>query len=286
GGRINALVRPMHVANFINEVEEGVVYVLKNYQVESNTGIYKTTICTWRLVINKDTKFIKWPKPFPTFRFIFRDFATLMDIDNVDETMLFDVIGVVVEIEPIQIKIVKGKPTQMIVFSLMNLEGQKKNCTLWGQYVDQLIAIEHHYMGEKQPFVIIMQMCRAKVFDGEVRITTSKDVTLIICVDVPEILEFRRSLAAGRLRNTQIVSNSSFIVKTEIQQLEDGDIVVSTVDSLHDCVEAKDIWVCATINSIIDEWWYLACTRCSSSMETDGGNHRCRKCTHNRGIFR
>ncbi|CAA0811437.1 Unknown protein, partial [Striga hermonthica] len=237
GGRINALVRPMHVANFINEVEEGAVYVLKKYLVESNVGIYQTTICTWRLVINKDTKFIKWPHPFPTFRFVFRDFATLMDIDNVDERMLFDVIGVVVEIQPIQMKNVRGVTTQMVVFSLMNLEGKKKNCTLWGQYVDQLIAIEHHYMNEQQPFVIIMQMCRAKVFDDEVRITTSKDVTLLICVDVPEVLEFRRRLAASKRRNTTLVSNSSMIVKTEIQQLEDGDVFVSTVDSLYDNVE-------------------------------------------------
>ncbi|CAA0816402.1 Unknown protein [Striga hermonthica] len=47
-----------------------------------------------------------------------------------------------------------------------------------------------------------------------------------------------------------------------------------------------DTWICATIDSIIDDWWYLSCVRCSCSMENDKGIYTCRKCSHTRGTFR
>ncbi|CAA0834977.1 Unknown protein, partial [Striga hermonthica] len=47
-----------------------------------------------------------------------------------------------------------------------------------------------------------------------------------------------------------------------------------------------DTWVCATIDSIIDNWWYLACLRCNCSMENDNGSYTCRKSSHTRGTFR
>ncbi|CAA0808696.1 Unknown protein, partial [Striga hermonthica] len=197
------------------------------------------------------------------------------------------VIGLVVETHPIQIKNVKGGPTQMINFTLMDLDGLTMTCTVWGSYVDQFIAFVNYYVEANDPFVLIMQMCRAKPWNGEVQVTTSKDVTHLIGVhDIAEVQDFLEKMSTTKLKSVKLRSNSSLVVKSEFQGLEDGDVIVSSVDSLHETEEAMDTWVCASIDSIIDNWWYLACKRCNSKMNCEDGDMHCTKCTNTRGTAR
>ncbi|CAA0816526.1 Unknown protein [Striga hermonthica] len=51
-------------------------------------------------------------------------------------------------------------------------------------------------------------------------------------------------------------------------------------------MQETDVWVCATVVSIIDEWWYNSCRRCTSKMEEANGELNCSKCSHKFGIFR
>ncbi|CAA0815600.1 Unknown protein [Striga hermonthica] len=93
-------------------------------------------------------------------------------------------------------------------------------------------------------------------------------------------------MSTTKLKSVKLRSNSSLVVKSEFQGLEDGDVIVSSVDSLHETEEAMDTWVCASIDSIIDNWWYLACKRCNSKMNCEDGDMYCTKCTNTRGTAR
>ncbi|GER55492.1 replication protein A 70 kDa DNA-binding subunit, partial [Striga asiatica] len=267
GGRITGIVRAINIPTFKDEFEEGAVYAFRNYQVESNIGIYRSTIAQYRLILHGRTEHISYKGDFSIFRFDFRRFITLIDIEKIDESMLFDVLGMVVEINPVQMKNVKGVQTRMIAFSLMDPEGNVLPCTLWGTYVDQFLNYENQLAHNGNPWPLIIQLAHLREWDEKVQVTSSKDITrLITGQNIPDIVEFVNRAAAGPLSRARLISKSAIIVKSELQELADGDVVVSAVDSLFATAEETDVWICATVESIIDEWWYHSCRRCTSKM--------------------
>ncbi|GER40789.1 replication protein A 70 kDa DNA-binding subunit [Striga asiatica] len=235
------------------------VYKIRNYYLDSNIDKYRSTAAKYKLLIHTDTEVLEMHAYFPSWHFQFRSFADFKDVENVDESYLFDVIGMVIEIHPVQSKWVHGQKSQMIVFSLMDLNGIVIQSTLWGHYVDQLIAFETHFESETtgEPWVLIMQLCRARFWE-----------------------------ASPWAKKSKYVTNSKIVLKSEMEELENGDLVVSSVDSLFDSDEEVKCWVCATIDSIVDEWWYLACNRCKGKMADEDGKLSCTKCAHNKGVFR
>ncbi|CAA0816900.1 Unknown protein [Striga hermonthica] len=72
----------------------------------------------------------------------------------------------------------------------------------------------------------------------------------------------------------------------EIDDLKTGDVVVTSVYSLYEIEETPGIWVCATIETVIDDWCYLACRRCSGKMENIDDQVECTKCKATIGIYR
>lgn len=64
------------------------------------------------------------------------------------------------------------------------------SCTLWREYVDDIMT----YMDKvgEEPVVIVLQMCRAKRYKGEVSVSNTFFVTkLIINENLAEIHDFR-----------------------------------------------------------------------------------------------
>ncbi|GER32363.1 replication protein A 70 kDa DNA-binding subunit [Striga asiatica] len=235
GTRISGIIRGVHLSKMAGYFHECGIYKIRNYYLDSNIDKYRSTAAKYKLLIHTDTEVLEIHAYFPSWHFQFRSFADFQDVENVDESYLFDVIGMVIEIHPVQSKWVHGQKSQMIVFSLMDLNGIVIKSTLWGHYVDQLIAFETHFESEAtgEPWVLIMQLCRARFWE-----------------------------ASPWAKKSKYVTNSKIVLKSEMEELENGDLVVSSIDSLFDSDEEVKCWVCAAIDSIVDEWWYLACNRC------------------------
>lgn len=74
----------------------------------------------------------------------------------------------------------------------MFFRNQKLQCTWWGNFVDDLTS----YLGNigDEPVIVVLQMCRASRFKGEVRVFNTFDVSkLILNGDFEQIIEFRNS---------------------------------------------------------------------------------------------
>ncbi|CAA0826996.1 Unknown protein, partial [Striga hermonthica] len=166
GHRMAGQIRSVNIPKFKDFIKEGEVYAIRNYQVDSNIGLYRSTMHKFKMVIHGMTEILKFKGDFPYFRFDFRNFVTLQDPNNVDESTLFDIIGVVVEIGSVAIKEFNGVPTKMIVFHLIDLEENKLSCTLWNEYVDIFLQHEQqHAVVEGRQWIMIINLCRAKPFD-------------------------------------------------------------------------------------------------------------------------
>ncbi|GER36087.1 jasmonate-zim-domain protein 1 [Striga asiatica] len=194
--------------------------------------MYRSTISQYRLILHGRTEHISYKGDFPIFRFDFRRFITLIDAEKIDESMLFDVIGMVVEIHPVQ-----NEECQR------SKKGNVLPCTLWGTYVDQFLNFESQLDHNGNHWTLIIQLGRSRSWDEKVQVTSSKDITRLIAGEnIPDIVEFCNRAAVGLLSRAHLISKSAIIVKSELQELADGDVVVSVVDSLYDTAEETDVW--------------------------------------------
>ncbi|KAL3648220.1 hypothetical protein CASFOL_007644 [Castilleja foliolosa] len=169
GGRITAVVKPPHLSLFDQRLVQGRVYGIKTntYHLENNHGKFLTSLHKLRIVFQPKTHLVDLLEEFffPEFMFDFRDFATLVDPDTIDETLLFDVIGKVTEIHEAREMEFSGNKTKLMEIVLENLRGMQLRCTLWGDYVDEILRFEANIRSVAP--VIILQLCRAKVRNGE-----------------------------------------------------------------------------------------------------------------------
>ncbi|XP_073022293.1 uncharacterized protein [Primulina eburnea] len=103
--------------------------------------------------------------------FEFKSFRDLKNADVIDENELFDVIGKIIARDPPQNKEISGRATKLLDLVIEDLENNKLPCTLWGNFVDEIMA----YLGTvgDEPVVVILQMCRARRFRGEVRVQSA-----------------------------------------------------------------------------------------------------------------
>ncbi|CAA0830883.1 Unknown protein, partial [Striga hermonthica] len=124
-------------------------------------------------------------------------------------------------------------------------------------------------------------------FAEKVQVTTSLNVTKLIAHDsVDEIRDFWTRYSTSNLKLKSYTSNSKTVVKTELDELLSGEKQVSSVYALFETKEPKTMWVCALIDSIVDNWWYFACRSCSSKMINSDNGFKCPKCSKEAGKFR
>ncbi|KAL3615143.1 hypothetical protein CASFOL_040804 [Castilleja foliolosa] len=293
GGRITGhVVKSYHLASLDAKIVQGRVYGIRknNYYVENNTGKYLTTLHKFRIVLHGLTKLVEIPEEsfFPDFMFDFRNFNTLANPDTIDETLLFDVIGKVIEIHNAQERDFHGKNARLIEMVLEDLSGIQVRCTLWDDYVDQVLAFEGN-LGSGTP-VIILQLCRAKVWNDKVYISNSFDTTQIHTLEsIPAIELFKSQITTDNLDRSQSMSRGSLnSLRLEYDDLANGNMTVNPIETIFIVDEAVNFWVCAIVGSIIGNWSYLACTKCNKKLERVGLEYICDVCrkTYKTGVYK
>ncbi|KAL3639807.1 hypothetical protein CASFOL_014775 [Castilleja foliolosa] len=288
GGRITAIVKKINLRLFENKFIEGRVYGIKTYYVENNNGRFKTSLAKFRIVFHAKTFVAKYPEEivFPDFLFDFRDYATLVDIDKVDETLLFDIIGKVREIHNPQEKEFGGKRARLIEVVLEDLSGRQLNCTLWGSYVDEMLSFESNLTAETP--VLILQMVRAKIYREKVTISSSFEVTQII-TQSKIIDNFRSQLKIDDNEATKSISRGSLTLsRMEFDDLANGNLKCYPVDNVYTVDQESTFWTCAIVASFVGDWWYLACTRCHRKLLESGDEFFCDGCKkpYKSGVYR
>ncbi|KAL3648867.1 hypothetical protein CASFOL_005270 [Castilleja foliolosa] len=282
GGRITGIVKSMHLQSYDARFIQGRVYAIRTntYYVENNTGKFLTTLHKFKIVIHAKTFMIDMPEEsfFPDFMFDFRNFKTLDDPNNVDETHLFDVIGRVTEIHSEKEIQVDSKPIRLIEIILEDLSGHQLSCTLWGKYVDDILIFEGNVKAE--PPIIILQLCRAKLFRDKVTLSNSFDATQIHTLDtIPAIVDFKSKIINTGLDRTKTNSRGSLSsFRLEYDDLASGKTTVNSVESIFVVDEPINFWVCAIIGSVIGDWSYLGCPKCNKKLEPVGLENICDSC--------
>nr|GMC99198.1 replication factor A protein 1-like [Ipomoea batatas] len=117
------------------------------------------------------------------------------------------------------------------VSSTMRRERQLK-CTIWDDHVDAMLP--YFNSTEPEPVIVLIQLCRAKTVNGEVRITSSYDATKLwfnhYC---PEFTEFKAKLTKENTPMKSISTNSMVSQTTDLRDFISGSVVITTISDLY-----------------------------------------------------
>ncbi|XP_031106231.1 uncharacterized protein LOC116010874 [Ipomoea triloba] len=191
----------------------------------------------------------------------------LASIMNSEQSANSDVIGRVVEFYSPKDKVIAGFPTQLVDFLIEDSKRNRIKCTLWDEHVPSIMPFFNNHVDG--PLIILLQLCRAKVVDSEVRISSSYTATKVLFnLDCQEFTDSRNRL---------IVAHS------EVFQL--CLMVVSTIRDLYDRAEEGYFCVPGTIVSIESgkKWFYNSCRSpgCFKSLIFTETYFNCETCKTN-----
>nr|GLL42276.1 uncharacterized protein LOC109156722 [Ipomoea trifida] len=283
GDFINANTTKDDVPKYRQIFKQGKVYSIKNFLVVKNYYLYKTTQHPFLIKFTYETqvKQIK-SKGFPVCMFRLKPYESLKKPEQVDDNELFDVIGRVVEIYSPLDKIIGGKPSRLIDFLIADTEDNTLKCTVWDDHASAILPYYNANCAE--PLIVVMQLCRAKVVSGEVRITSSYDATqLWFNQNFAEFVDFRSKLAANTSPLRSISTTTVLSQSTGPSEFQSGAVIVSTLFDVFEAEEDNDFYVPAEILGIegSGKWFYISCMKpgCNKMLtEGDDGFLKCGKC--------
>nr|GME15780.1 replication protein A 70 kDa DNA-binding subunit D-like [Ipomoea batatas] len=153
-----------------NEFMEGHVYCIKNILVISPIYTYRTCSSTFMLqyyhkTLVKEYKGVDFPRK--TYRL--QSFNSIKSLQGIDEKVLIDVIGRVVQIFSPLDKLINGRRSKLIDFVIEDLKGIQLKCTVWDQHVEKVMPFFKSDLTEA--VIVLIQMCRVKVAENRPRCT-------------------------------------------------------------------------------------------------------------------
>nr|GLL25224.1 uncharacterized protein LOC109187388 [Ipomoea trifida] len=269
-----------HDIEFSHLLKEGKVYAVKNFVAVSYYYQYKTTQHKYMIRFNQYTTIERHRrKGFPSLLFRIKPIEELL-AGKVEEKLLIDVIGRVVEFYSPKDKVIAGFPTQLVDFLIEDSKGNRIKCTLWDEHVPAVMPFfNNHSDGH---LIVLLQLCRAKTVDNEVRISSSYTATKVLFnLDCQEFADFRNSLKANcsPLRSISVVSYGHSANNSQ------SPMVVSTIRDLYERAEEGYYYVPGTIVSTESgkKWFYNACRKPGSykSLELKETYYFCDTCKTN-----
>ncbi|XP_057811799.1 replication protein A 70 kDa DNA-binding subunit A-like [Salvia miltiorrhiza] len=176
-------------------MKEDAVVQIRHFFVRNNNFIRNKTVNNpYRIVLFPKSQMSACIDPeFPIHKFIFKDFKEINAIEDANEEVLFDIIGVLVGKGFIK----DQNNAKLIELVLEDSSHNKMYCTLWKEYVD---SFRMQATNEQNMLpIVIIQFCRPTLYKGkgDVRVCTSRNVSrLFVNCDIEEITKFRELIVS------------------------------------------------------------------------------------------
>ncbi|GAU42995.1 hypothetical protein TSUD_188690 [Trifolium subterraneum] len=179
-GRIHATIRKDLISKFRDSVEDGSAYVLERFMVAKNDATFRSTPHKHKLNFMRGTKVFKVKAlEIPPNHFEFMSFHDILASTKDDQFL--DVIGHVVKKNVMKETEKNGKISKVMDATLEDLEGNRVHCTLWDDFAVKMEQfLDTH--DSSLPVIIILQLCKLKMYLGAMRISLEGSVTLIFGV--------------------------------------------------------------------------------------------------------
>uniref|UniRef100_A0A2N9FJU1 ATP-dependent DNA helicase n=1 Tax=Fagus sylvatica TaxID=28930 RepID=A0A2N9FJU1_FAGSY len=187
---IHAVIRKNVAKKFKHLLQEGQLYALSNFQVDTCNATYRPIHAEKKIIFLLTTKIKELEETeisIPSHKFEFVDYDTILQRFN-KHVQLSDIIGKVVGIGPIEHPYIKGSNVSMRNINVITTEGNKIRLTLWGSIANQ---VEDNFCTDNAgPVIIVVTSLIVKAFKGENYLSSTSGTKVYINLDIPETARF------------------------------------------------------------------------------------------------
>nr|GMC63239.1 replication protein A 70 kDa DNA-binding subunit B-like [Ipomoea batatas] len=210
GTYVHASIHADFIDQFSHLLKECKVYAVKNFVAVSYYYQYKTTQHKYMMRFNQYTTIERHRrKGFPSLLFRIKPIEELL-ARKVEEKVL------IVEFYSLKDKVIVGFPTQLVDFLIEDSKGNRIKCTLWDEHVPAVMPFFNNHVDGH--LIVLLQLCRAKTVDSEVRISSSYTATKVLfnldCQDLKANCSPLRSISVVSYGHSANNSQSPMVVCT------------------------------------------------------------------------
>ncbi|XP_019196064.1 PREDICTED: uncharacterized protein LOC109189897 [Ipomoea nil] len=222
--------------------------------------------------------------------FCFKSFEAILSKQGIDEKVLIDVIGRIVEIYSPLEKTIAGKKSRLIDFVLEDSCKKQIKCTLWDEHVDQVTPYFHSAAND--PVIVLIQLCRPKFMDNEcymVKYVSAAPLVLLSFFSHTLAKSFKYKFSV--LTYIFLISVSSYnsdhtplrCIDSE-SRLSDtylgravraNDVLITSIQDIYSKKQLGEYWVAGRIVDVesLSDWYYISCksNSCRRKVAADGG---------------
>ncbi|KAK2400766.1 replication protein A 70 kDa DNA-binding subunit B [Trifolium repens] len=272
---------PSKFANlFKNVLQEGKMYVIDNFTVAKNKRRY--------VIVENNTSMLQFygsttfkPEEYddgkiPRYIFEFVHFKELHK--RFDDQAHADVIGVIIDITPIEEKTTAHGEVDMMSLYLRGESGDILKVTLWDDYVTMFDKkLEKYKHATLKPNVAIFTSILVKQYKGEFYVQSSRSTTIFINIDIPKAIELAQSSKAANVMD-EIVNLPFLVVHRKIDKMKTISEILgmaasgNNMNAVYHCV--------ATVDDILvkNGWYYVSCSECRKTWSPTETDFQCEHC--------
>ncbi|KFK38913.1 hypothetical protein AALP_AA3G177000 [Arabis alpina] len=206
GDRIHATVDSDLASKYDAKLREGLAVTIESFKVTPYVGDYRTNPHPFKISFFRTTDVLKCEK-FPSVvpeKYI-ADF-TRINTSVMDKAIMIDVVGQIVDVQPLTEIISKGKNLSKLDFYFVDELSTKLLCTFWGDYAKAFWKfISQH---KDTQVVCLIRFVAVKEYRSSWHVTNSYDATQYFYnSDIPTIKRFNTMLPPDSLSLT--INNSA-----------------------------------------------------------------------------
>ncbi|KAL6523546.1 hypothetical protein OROGR_017149 [Orobanche gracilis] len=263
------------------KLQEGKIYVIKKFDVSANRKKYA--------VVEQNSSMLQFSGN-TTFderhddgnillhAFGFIKFTHLEA--RIDKAVLTDIIGVIVDVNPIEERKTTGGKVDMLAIRLKDISGNTVNVTLWGQYATMFEdTLRMNLCNAPDPNVAVITSTTTKTYRGDLFLNSSSSTKIYVNIDIPETAEliqvFRRADALHSSENASLTYSTVLDKTRTIYEILKLAMSRSDMTAVFNCV--------ATVNEILDKngWYYVSCPYCKKNASAAETQFKCGNCEKN-----
>ncbi|XP_023636053.1 replication protein A 70 kDa DNA-binding subunit E [Capsella rubella] len=189
GTLTHATIKKQQLTKFQRLIVHGEWRTIENLQLIRSAGKFRATKHPYKMSIMNSSIISKCPPLSNDFYLDVATFEDILDEDVLNEHILIDVLGQVVNVGEIKTSSQNDKPKKRLEVELRDTSDQRLSCTLWGKFADTMWdACQKLAAGS---VVYLLRCAKINTYNGERSVSNAFDMSLLeINLDHPIVGDF------------------------------------------------------------------------------------------------
>ncbi|XP_071718944.1 uncharacterized protein [Rutidosis leptorrhynchoides] len=297
GNKIRATVTRNNIHVFKNILREDSFIELSNFGVVRCDGKVMLLPHEWKMLIYRTTTVVPCA-PFEPATDGFNPVPFQQIIEwKLNASHLFDIVGRLVEMEPLRVKREKAVDTKSIEFVLSDNSGLCINCALWAQHATKLFEYASAHKNDEAPIVVMIHNCKVRDWQGFPQVSNQLwGCRLFVNEDVTRIRTYKAEFDIASENSTNCVKPLAHIQIATVVQTAVAMFSKHEPKTIIEVINSKQVMSCIVRGRVQkindDEGWFInICMKCNKKVnsrlcvETKEKSFECEMCGVTTDVF-